>query len=160
MSVPAQSVFFNSAPSGNTSLAIPISFAAVADFGTRYGNTFDEVRVLGASVKITPLQLVSGVTKFFWSERALTTDVDRVTVLYRKVRDIANSNAAVTSGTTYTMVYRSTGFQDLSFDPIDSTVPCAYFNAFTSDVYGTTGDQQLFMLDVTLDVQFRGLGFP
>lgn len=155
MKVAAQEQTFASAATGIGFVSIPISFAGVGGYVARFQSTFDEVRVLSAMVRITPVSSSAGMTKFFWSEKALVAVPTSATVAQRITRDIANSNGA---GTGYVMRFASTGFQDLSWDPVSAPVAAAYFNIYTDPAYATPATvNSLFVVQVELNVQLRGI---
>jgi len=159
MMIPAQVQVFTTSGSGSGILALPISFAGVSNSQIRFGNAFDEFRILAASVKIVPLTSSTGMTKFFWSEKTITTPLTASNIQQKITRDIQNSNGAG-NGSAYVMRYKSDGFADLDWQPIGFPNPIAYFYAFTDPAYSTTAlAQNIFLCTVTLDVQLRGMGF-
>lgn len=154
MQVAAQTAGFTTSAAGAQTLVLPISFAGVNNFVGRFGATFDEVRVLSAKARIVPLTSANGMTSFFWSERQPTT-LTASSVTQRITRDITNSNGA---GTGYTMTWKSTGFQDLSWDTVATPVAAGYFCALTDASFGSPAAvNQLFIIQIELTVQLRGL---
>jgi hypothetical protein len=154
MKVAFTNTIFTTTASGAGTLGLPISFAGVSNSSNRYGQVFDEVRVLDAKVTLVPLTSSNGMTAFWWSEKALTS-ITLSTQSQRLVRDIANSNGA---GTGYVMRWKSDGFQDLSWDPVTSPVAAAYFYMITDPAYGTPAAAvSLWNVQIELTVQLRGI---
>jgi hypothetical protein len=152
----AQSVTLTTSATGFGFVRIPINFNGVGDYFARFGNAFQEVRILSAKVKLMPLTAGNGMSSFYWTENSSPgTTPTQFQVVERTTRDLSNSNGA---GTGYVMSWRSTDLFDLSFDAIATPQPVAYFNMFTDPAFGTTpAVQNLWIAQIELNVQFRGI---
>lgn len=154
MPVMSNNIVFATPVSGNYTIGLPISLASVSASVARFGSVFDECRILSAKVRLIPLTASNGFTSFFWSEKQLAS-VTLTTQAQRLTRDIANSNGA---GTGYVMNWKANGFSDLTWDPIASPTPAAYFYVITDTNFGTPGvAQSLWNIQIEYTAQFRGL---
>lgn len=141
---------------GVINVTFPLSFAGVPNGATRYGTAFDEQRLLSCSIRIIPLSASNGITAFFFSEKPLTGAATAVMASQRNSRYISNSNGSGNSN--YVMNWKADGFLDLSWDPVLTSVPAAYFTAYTESSFGSpTVAGPAFMVQICYRFQMRGI---
>lgn len=132
-----------------------VSPGTAPGFSSRFGTSFDECRLLSCVAEMYPLTNSPGVTNFYWSEKSVGTPT-LSEAQQRAVRVLSNSNG--TGNSKYTMTWKADGFQDLSWDPVGSSVPAVYFNIYTDNAnYAAPTSTTIFLIKYRLTVQFRGV---
>jgi hypothetical protein len=128
----------------------------ITGFASRFGSTFDEYRILGADVKITPLSASVGVTKFWWDEKADASPTANE-AQERVSTPLANTNASAASSKI--MRWRARDLLDLEYTPIGTDVKPAFFKVYTdTSTWGApTTVTDLWLIEPRFIVEFRGL---
>jgi len=136
--------------------AIGIDSTQITGFAARFGATFDEYRVLGADFKITPVSASTGVSKFFFDEKASGNPTANEAQERNSV-PLANTNAMASSRRT--MRWRAKDLLDLQYIATNSTATVAYFKTYTnSATWGApTAVTALWLVEPTLICEFRGI---
>lgn len=126
-------------------------------FATRFGNTFDEYRILGVNIKVTCTAVSTGVTKFWFDEKSNATPTANEAE-ERTVYAMPNNSSNSKSCKTFT--WRARDLLDLQFSPITSlTVNPVTFKIYTSNsAYGApTSVTPLWLVESVLLLEFRGI---
>jgi hypothetical protein len=141
---------------GVISVAIPLQFSSIQSFSTRFGSTFDEARLLSATVKIRPVNVSSGVTRFFFDEKS--SSAPSIADAQERVGLTLPNTSANTAAVTR-MTWRARDLLDLEYSPIGSTVPSAYFKIYTDlATFGAPATvTQLWFIEIDYTVELRGL---
>lgn len=126
-------------------------------FATRFGNTFDEYRILGADIKVTCTASSTGISKFWFDEKSPNTP----TVNESQERTVvALPNNSSNSKACRTFRWRARDLLDLQFSPIGAlTVNPVTFKIYTNNAnYGSpTTVTSLWVVESVLIVEFRGI---
>lgn len=142
--------------SGVIANARPIDTTQIISFATRFGDTYDEYRILGADIEITPVTPnVAGVTSFFFDEKSASTPNANMASGRSGLTLQNSSNANVKR----VMRFRVTDLLDLQYSPIGTTTTVGYFKTYTDNAsFGSpTTVTQLWTVRVDLHVEFRGI---
>ncbi len=130
--------------------------ANITGFATRFGSTFDEYRVLGADIRITPVSASTGVSKC-WIDEQLSAAPTSNESQERVSWPLANTNATPKSQTI--VRWRARDLKDLQYTAIGSNAAPAYFKLYTdSATWGaSTTATPLWLIEPTFIVEFRGI---
>jgi len=126
-------------------------------FATRFGNTFDEYRILGADIKVTCTAVSTGVSKFWFDEKS-----NAVPTLNESQERTVNAlpNNSSNSKSCKVFRWRARDLLDLQFSPISTlTVNPVTFKIYTNNAnYGApTSVTPLWLVESVLLMEFRGI---
>jgi len=139
---------------GAMASAQPISSAQVTSFAARFGSTFDEYRILGADVKIRPVDQLAGITAFFFDEKS-TAAPALIDAQERTSVSLCNQGF---QRSFKTMKWRARDLLDLQYAAIGTAYTPVTFKAFTNVAnYGSAGSFPVWVIETDLIVEFRGL---
>ncbi len=128
----------------------------ITGFATRFGSTFDEYRILGADIRITPVSASAGVSKCWIDEKSNSTPTANESQ-ERTSWPLANTNANSKSQTI--VKWRARDLLDLQYTSVGSNSQPAYFKLYTDSA--TWGAPivvtQLWLIEPTFIVEFRGI---
>jgi len=134
-----------------------VEAADIASFATRFGNTFDEYRILGADITVTPITASTGVSRFWFDEKSSATPTFNDS-RERTVVTLPNSNANARS--CRKMTWRARDLLDLQYTSIATTS----VNPVTFKIYTDNGNYgapatvtQLWLVESELMLEFRGI---
>lgn len=149
-------IFSTTVTTGVISGSLVLGPAAIVDFATRFGKTFDEYRILGADVMIRPLSVSTGVTRFFFDEKSATAPTiddsqERIGL------SLPNNSANVKSAAL--MTWRARDLLDLEYTPIGTDSTPAYWKLYTDTAtWGApTAVTALWLAVIDFHIEFRGL---
>jgi len=108
--------------------AISINFGQVTGFLTRFNSTFDECRILGCDVRITPVSASSGVSKMWFDEKSSSTPTANE-AQERTAMPLANTNTMSKSRTL--MRWRARDLLDLQYNAVSATATPVTFKVYT-----------------------------
>jgi hypothetical protein len=130
--------------------------ANITGFATRFASTFDEYRILGASVKVTPVTASVGVTKFWFDEKSSSTPTSNE-AQERTSTPLANSNSNSSSYRTFS--WRAKDLLDLQYTPIGTNVTPVNFKIYTDlATWGApVAVTNLWIIEPNVLIEFRGL---
>lgn len=132
---------------------VPIGMSGIPDVVPRFANTFEEARILTATVNLRPLAFVEGVTAFWFSETPSTPDYDKA--IQRSMKTVSN---ATTATGKVSLKWKASSLQDLEFRPITTAVVQTYFNAYTDNLnFGAPLTNILWHYQIVYQLQFKGL---
>jgi hypothetical protein len=133
-----------------------ISIADISGFTTRFGSTFDEYRILGATFKIRPTGVNPGITRFWFDEKSSATPT--VDDSYERVGLTLSNNSSDSRAST-SMTWKARDLLDLQYTPIGTASTPAYFKIYTDNAsYASPATVlPLWFRQVDLLVEFRGL---
>lgn len=151
-----QTLYSTTVTTGLIAAVIPLDPTSINSFAGRFESTFDEMRLLRAVVRIRPLTISSGVTKFWFDEKDSSTPTN-LQALERYTKDLPNTNANAKAVTT--MVWTARDLLDLEFIPIATSRPPVYFKLYTDvTAFGAPATVvQLWLIEPMLTIEFRGL---
>lgn len=127
----------------------------IYNWSARFENTFDEYRILGCDMKVTPVTpSTTGLSCFWWDEKSssIPTGPDASA---RVVTHIQHNN----THNAITVSWRARDLLDLQYTAASVDVLPCYFKIFTNTtVFGTTAvNSLLFVLTPVFIVELRGL---
>jgi len=133
-----------------------LSTANIVSFAARFGSTFDEYRILGADVAITPVTASVGVSVHLFDEKSTAAPTQADSQERIGLR-LANTNANAKSKTT--MRWRARDLLDLEYTAIGTTTtPCTFKTYTDLAVWGApVAVTNLWLVEPTLIVEFRGI---
>lgn len=142
--------------SGLISSSLTLSQSNIQGFLSRFGSTFDEYRILGADVRITPISASSGVSKMWFDEKVATAPSANEPNQRTSV-PFANTNAQ--SQSQKIMRWRARDLLDLEYTTITTVSTPVYFKVYTDAAsWGapiTATD--LWLVEPVYIIEFRGL---
>jgi len=133
-----------------------VSTAAILGFASRFGNAFDEYRILGAELRITPATASTGVSKTWFDEKATGVPTSNE-AQERTNLPLANTNAM--SKSQRVMRWRARDLLDLQYTPIGTVIQPVTWKLYTdaanwaAPVTATT----LFIIESVLTIEMRGI---
>jgi hypothetical protein len=133
-----------------------LSIADINTFSTRFGNTFDEYRILGVNVKIRPLADSTGITQLFFDEKSSAAPT--VAESYNRTRlTLPNTNAQSKSFTV--LRWRARDLLDLEYQPIGTTFTPVYFKTYTdtANFAAPAVVTPLWFYEYDFIMEFRGI---
>jgi hypothetical protein len=139
--------------------SLAIDKTAIGDFATRFASTFDEYRVLKASIKIRPLAVSTGVTRFFFDEKTSSTP-SATQAAERVGQTLANNSAAHAS--TRSMSWRARDLGDLAYQSIGGSTATVWLKVYTDTAnFGAPiAVTPLWLIEYNITFEFRGLKTP
>jgi hypothetical protein len=142
---------------GVISSAYPVEASEIVGFATRFGSTFDEYRILGADVRVTPVSASTGVSKMWFDEKSPSAPTSNESQ-ERTVVPLANTNAMASSRKTFR--WRARDLLDLQYTAIGTTsVNPVSFKVYTDNaLYGApVAVTNLWLIEPVMIIEFRGL---
>lgn len=141
---------------GVIAYAQPISQGAIAGFSTRFGSTFDEYRIVGVDVRLTPLAASTGVSKVWFDEKSTSAPTSNESQ-ERTSNPLANSNANARSVRVFR--WRARDLVDLQYTAIGTSVTPVTFKLYTDNTsWGApTAVTALWVLEPIFYIEFRGI---
>jgi len=141
---------------GVISALAAVGTGAITSFAARFGSTFDEYRVLGANLKITPVAASTGVSKLWFDEKS-NAAASLVDSQERNALALANTNAM--SKSQAVMKWRARDLLDLQYTPIATATTPVYWKLYTDTAnWGApVAVTALWLVEVDTIIEFRGL---
>jgi hypothetical protein len=150
------SLILTTVTTGVATSAYTLGSAGILGFATRFGSTFDEYRVLGADVRITPLSASVGVSKMWFDEKSTATPTSNE-AQERTCVPLANTNAM--SSSRKIMRWRARDLLDLQYSPIGTATTPATFKVYSDNAnFGASVvATPLWLVEPVFVIEFRGL---
>jgi len=141
---------------GVISALAAVSTGAITSFAARFGSTFDEYRILGANLRITPVAASTGVSKLWFDEKS-NAAASLVDSQERNSLSLANTNAM--SKSQHVMRWRARDLLDLEYSPIGTVTTPVYWKLYTDTAnWGAPAAvTPLWLVEVESIIEFRGL---
>lgn len=141
---------------GLISNSLALSQSNIQAFAARFSTTFDEYRILGADVRITPISASSGVSKMWFDEKVATAPSANEPNQRTSV-PFANTNAQ--SQSQKIMRWRARDLLDLEYTTITTVSTPVYFKTYTdAATWGApVVATDLWLIEPIYIVEFRGL---
>jgi len=136
--------------------ATQINIAGLTGFAARFGSTFDEYRILGADVRVTPVSASSGVSKMWFDEKGSSAPTANE-AQERTAVPLANTNAMASSRKT--MRWRARDLLDLQYAPIGTGGTPVTFKVYTDlATWGAPiAATNIWLVEPVYIFEFRGL---
>jgi hypothetical protein len=136
--------------------AIQLSWSQITGFTTRFGSTFDEYRILGTDVRITPVSASSGVSKMWFDEK--TTSAPTANEAKERT-SVPLANTSAMSSSRKTMRWRARDLLDLQYTPISTPAVPVTFKVYTdSATWGAPiAVTNLWLVEPVFTIEFRGI---
>jgi len=135
---------------------IGVDVANIVGFSSRFGSTFDEYRILGVDVKVTPVSASQGVTKFWFDEKnqsapTLNEAEERYCI------PLPNTNASPKAARVFR--WRARDLLDLEYTAIGTSFSPVCFKLYTdSTSFGApVVVTPLWLIEIMHHIEFRGL---
>ena len=174
LQVPGTTQLTSCDASGNVALSIGINQGLILNLATRFGTTYDEMRILKAYCEIRPVasSTTSGLTIFFIDENDNGTPglsqarthfgnaVSNNGQAFQVSRGISRKLSTVPSEGIQLIEWSNRDIQDLNFlDTTDASTSLAYLKVYSDNAnLGTPAvAQPLFVIRWTLTVEVRGM---
>jgi len=143
--------------SGAVAAVIPIDLTGIANFATRFGNTFKEYCVVGARFEIRCQGPIASQQGFFTA----TIDEKSSSVPTGNVTDQARLDVLIStteSPNTHVVEWKPIDYLDLEWTAIGTTSTPAWLKLYASNAYTFTGAATTANIVVTgaLSLEFRG----
>jgi len=128
----------------------------INDFASRFSTTFDEYRIVGADVKVTPVTASSGISKMFFDEKSSAAPTLKNSE-ERTVVPMANTNAMSKSMRVFR--WRAKDLLDLQYSPIGTPYTPVTFKVYTDAAnYGAPiAVTNLWIVETVFIIEFRGI---
>ncbi len=128
----------------------------VTGFSSRFGSTFDEYRVLGVDVRVTPVSASTGVSKVWFDEKANNTPSANE-AQERTSMPLANTNAS--SKSARIIRWRARDLLDLEYTQIGTSVGPVTFKTYTdAATWGAPAAvTPLWLVEPVFHIEFRGI---
>lgn len=143
--------------SGLIAFAQQLQAAQITGFASRFASTFDEYRILGANVRITPMSASVGVSKLWFDEKSTSAPTANEAQERTSV-PLANTNAMASSRRT--MRWRARDLLDLEYTATSVTnVTPVTFKLYTDvATWGAPAAATvLWLVEPEFLVEFRGI---
>jgi hypothetical protein len=152
----ASQLYTSTVTTGVLADTLALEVLSVLGFATRFESTFDECRIVKATVRIRPISASSGVTKFWFDEKSNATPTANEGV-ERYSQTLVNSNANCAAVTV--MTWRPHDLLDLQFNAIATATTPVFFKLYTDNaIFGApAAATALWLIEPMLTIEFRGL---
>jgi hypothetical protein len=107
-----------------------VSSDNITGFNTRFSNTYDEYRIVGADFKLIPLGANAGEMNFWFDEKSAAAPTANMAA-ERICRQATMNSGSPKS--TITMKWRARDLLDLQYSPIGTGVNPVIFKAYTDN---------------------------
>lgn len=161
MNLPGAPIILSTTIAGliNTSTALSPA-ALVTAFVTRFGAAFSSYRVLGIRLRVRPLSVSTGVTKFYFANGEDAQAGSDTLNMAKERQGVVQPNNSNDPKATFQMLYVTKSIEEMAYGPTSSgpAVP-AYFNVYTdaADYGAPAAVTPLWLLEPTFSVEFMGL---
>jgi hypothetical protein len=134
----------------------PLSSAAIAGFSTRFGSTFDEYRIVGAQVRLTPVTPTTGVSKAWFDEKSTSAPTSNES---QERTSIPLSNSSSNSRSSHTFRWRAKDLLDLQYSAIGTDYTPVSFKVYTDNAsWGSPiAVTSIWILEPIFLIEFRGI---
>jgi len=141
---------------GTIAQAIQIASSLITGFSTRFGNSFDEYRILSCKVHVCSVSGGSGLSAFWFDEKS-TSSPTLNNAQERTILDILVNNCA-NSKSSKTFSWRARDLLDLNYTPIGTAVTPVTFKVYTDSAnYDAGVSQNTWFIQPELLIEFRGI---
>jgi len=108
--------------------AYQVQTGTINGFTTRFGSTFDEYRIVGANIKVSPVSPTTGVSKVWFDEKSNSAPTANE-AQERTSTPLCNSNAQSKAQRVFT--WRAKDLLDLQYTAIGTVVNPVTFKLYT-----------------------------
>lgn len=156
LTVPGNPTLLTTSVAGTIADVYPLDSTKIVSFSSRFGQTFDEYRILRAVVNVRAISTVAGLSVFFFNEKSATAP-GGADASERNATLVSNNSANPRSA--FSLRWFARDLLDLQYSAIGTNYTPVYFKTFTdAGTYGTTAAvNNLWLVETVFTVEFRGL---